>query len=338
MRFAENELLFYTRDESPLLDARRDLTVVLHRPASQRHKHPSLEAQTLVLTEALALTLQGDLLRVFGPSGSRCAIVWLAERPGDLDAAEEERALLSLPLAAEVAHRRVALQVARSWEEVPLAGRVVCSPLAEDDAVPRAAWVRVDEARWALGELRVEVADGAAGAGRPPAGDDHPAGASAEARGAVSGERGGSCPPSSVKELERDGEVVDLRVRGHEGVAALAGEREHLGRGVIGVDVRAHDEGHHQGVLLALVGVLELEHEILDLPGGREAVELHDVSVEKLGGEAGGFGDIHGGGRHTAVEEGVKPPVAHTITRSSASSAACAVTWMSSSSRETASS
>jgi len=161
VRFAENELLFYTRDESPLLDARRDLTVVLHRPAAQRHKHPSLEAQTLVLTEALALALQGDLLRVFGPAGSRCTIVWLVERPGDLDVAEQERALLSLPLAAEIAHRRVVLAVARSWEEVPLAGRVVCSPLAEDDAVPRAAWVRVDEARWALGELRVEVSDGA---------------------------------------------------------------------------------------------------------------------------------------------------------------------------------
>jgi hypothetical protein len=161
VRFAENELLFYTRDESPLLDARRDLTVVLHRPAAQRHKHPSLEAQTLVLTEALALALQGDLLRVFGPAGSRCAVVWLCDRPGDLDAAEEERALLSLPLAAEVAHRRVTLQVARSWDEVPTAGRVVCSPLAEDDAVARAAWVRVDEASWALGDARVEVAAGA---------------------------------------------------------------------------------------------------------------------------------------------------------------------------------
>jgi hypothetical protein len=161
VRFAENELLFYTRDESPLLDARRDLTVVLHRPAAQRHKHPALEAQTLVLTEALALALQGDLLRVFGPSGSRCAIVWLAERPGDLDAAEQERALLSLPLAAEVAHRRVVLQVARTWDEVPLAGRVVCSPLAEDEAVPRAAWVRVDGEAWHLGDGRVEVADGA---------------------------------------------------------------------------------------------------------------------------------------------------------------------------------
>jgi hypothetical protein len=162
VRFAENELLFYTRDESPLLDARRDLTVVLHRPAAQRHKHPSLEAQTLVLTEALALALQGDLLRVFGPSGSRCAIVWLAERPGDLDVAEEERALLSLPLAAEVAHRRVTLQVARSWEEVPLAGRVVCSPLAEDDAVARAAWVRVDGAQWVLGEAHADLSGGPA--------------------------------------------------------------------------------------------------------------------------------------------------------------------------------
>lgn len=161
VRFAENELLFYTRDESPLLDARRDLTVVLHRPSAQRHKHPSLPAQTLVLTEALALALQGDLLRVFGPGGSRCTVVWLVERPGDYDVAEEERALLSLPLAAEVAHRRVTLQVARTWEEVPPAGRVVCSPLAEDDAVERAAWVRVDGEQWAMGEERVDVAEGA---------------------------------------------------------------------------------------------------------------------------------------------------------------------------------
>ncbi len=161
VRFAENELLFYTRDESPLLDARRDLTVVLHRPSEQRHKHPTLPAQTLVLTEALALALQGDLLRVFGPTGSRCAVVWLVERPSDAEVAEEERALLSLPLAAEVAHRRVVLQVARTWEEVPTAGRVVCSPLAEDDAVERAAWVRVDGEQWTLGDEHIEVAAGA---------------------------------------------------------------------------------------------------------------------------------------------------------------------------------
>ena len=161
VRLAENELLFYTRDESPLLDARRDLTVVLHLPAAQRHKHPSLEVQTLVLTEALALALQGDLLRMFGPAGSRCAIVWLAERPGDVDVAEEERALLSLPMAAEVAHRRVVLQVARTWEEVPVAGRLVCSPLPDDAAVERVAWVCVNEAQWVIGDARVAVAEGA---------------------------------------------------------------------------------------------------------------------------------------------------------------------------------
>ena len=50
--------------------------------------------------------------------------------------------------------------MARSWEEVPLAGRVVCSPLAEDDTVTRSAWVRVDEAHWVQGEAHADMAGG----------------------------------------------------------------------------------------------------------------------------------------------------------------------------------
>lgn len=159
VRFAEGELLFYTRDESPLLDARRDVTVVIDRPAQQRHKHPALESQTLVLAQALALTLQADLVRAFGPAGSRCGLVWLAPRPEDLAAAEEERALLVLPLGAEVAHRRVSLDVARSWEDVPDAGRVVISPLSADAGVAHAAWVRVGEAEWSLDDERFDLRD-----------------------------------------------------------------------------------------------------------------------------------------------------------------------------------
>lgn len=148
VRFAENELLFYTRDESPLLDARRDLTVVLDRPAAQRHKLAALEAQTLVLGEALALALQADLLRVFGPAGSRVRLVWRCGDDADRGAAAEERGLLAIPLAAEVAHRRVELAVVDAWSDVPDGARVVLSPLAPEPDVPCAAWVRVGGEAW----------------------------------------------------------------------------------------------------------------------------------------------------------------------------------------------
>jgi vWA domain found in the FtsH ternary systems/N-terminal helical region fused to the FtsH ternary system vWA domain len=148
VRFAESELLYYTRDESPLLDARRDLTVVLDHPAEQRYKQPALEAQTLVLAEALALALQSDLLRVFGPAGSRVRIVWRCETAEDRTVADEERDLLSLPLGAELAHRRVELSRVDLWSEVPDAGRVVFSPRAPAADLFHVAWVRVGEAAW----------------------------------------------------------------------------------------------------------------------------------------------------------------------------------------------
>ncbi len=148
VRFAESELLYYTRDESPLLDARRDLTVVLDRPAEQRYKQPALEAQTLVLAEAVALALQSDLLRVFGPAGSRVRVVWRCETPEDIVVADEERALLSLPLASELAHRRVELLRVDSWADVPDPGRVIFSPRAASTELFHVAWVRVGEESW----------------------------------------------------------------------------------------------------------------------------------------------------------------------------------------------
>lgn len=162
IRYAEGELLYYTRDESPLLDARRDLTVVIDRPAEQRYKQPALAAQTLVLVESLALALQSDLLRVFGPAGSRVRLVWRCETAEDRAVADEERALLSLPLAAELAHRRVELTRVDAWSDVPDAGRVIFSPRASASDLFYVAWVRVGDAAWQALDALWELSEGAA--------------------------------------------------------------------------------------------------------------------------------------------------------------------------------
>ncbi len=152
VRFAESELLYYTRDESPLMDARRDVTLVLDRPAEQRTKHPDVPGQTLVLTQALVLALQADLVRVFGTAGSRSRVAWRCATPEDRAAANEERALLAIPLAAEIAHRRVELSVVTAWADLADVGRVVFSPRPPDRDVPAAAWVRVSEACWTMAD------------------------------------------------------------------------------------------------------------------------------------------------------------------------------------------
>lgn len=160
VRFVEGELLFYTRDESPLLDARRDVTVVFDLPDEQRHKQPALPSQTLVLAEASALALQGDLLRVFGPSGSRVRFVWRALTAEDRAAAAEERALLGLLLGAEIAHRRVELATAEAWGDISDVGRVVFSPRAQDHNVACAAWVRVGDDHWTVDDVTFDLREG----------------------------------------------------------------------------------------------------------------------------------------------------------------------------------
>jgi hypothetical protein len=153
VRFVEGELLFYTRDESPLLDQRRDVTLVIDRPAEQRTKLAKLPAQTLVLVQGVCLALQQDLVHVFGPSGARVHLLWRADAPEDLAVAEEELALMSLSLKAEVAHRRVHLDVARSWGEVPERRRVVFSPhTPRSRKAETPNWVRVGGEVWRLGE------------------------------------------------------------------------------------------------------------------------------------------------------------------------------------------
>jgi hypothetical protein len=157
VRFAENELLFYTRDESPLLDKRRDVVFVFDGPAEQRFKWPSLPAQTLVLSQSLSLAIQADLVRVFGASGSKCRFVWLVANDADREAAREEHQLLSFLLHADIAHRRVELSIAESWEQVPDFGRIVWSPRPERNDLQRLAWVCVGQVPWRMGETVVDL-------------------------------------------------------------------------------------------------------------------------------------------------------------------------------------
>jgi len=152
VRFAQGELLFYTRDESPLFDQRRRVTVVVERPLDQRHKHPELDAQTLVLVDAATLRLQADMMQVFGPSGAELHLRWRASGKADVEAAEEEARLMAMTLADDLAHRRVTLGTMSDWQEAPPRGLVVFAAHQEDLRAGARAWVRVGEPRWALGE------------------------------------------------------------------------------------------------------------------------------------------------------------------------------------------
>ncbi len=152
IRFAEGELLYYTRDESPMLDARRDVTFVFDRPAEQRFKVPSLPSQTLVLSQALAFAVQGDLVKVFGPAGSKAKFIWIAGTDADREAAKEEHQLLSFLLGSEVAHRRAELSIVDNWDHIPEHGRMVFSPRAEQQDTPRVCWIRVGQELWKIGE------------------------------------------------------------------------------------------------------------------------------------------------------------------------------------------
>jgi len=152
VRYAEGELLFYTRDQSPLLDQHRQLNLVIDHPAQLRFKDPALPAQTLTLVDALCLRLQADLVSVFGPTGATVSIWWRAEASEDVAAADEESSLFALTLAAEIAHRRVTLEKVSTLEQLPARGLAVFSPNSADLECGAKAWVGVGESAWRLGE------------------------------------------------------------------------------------------------------------------------------------------------------------------------------------------
>lgn len=160
VRFIEGELLFYTRDESPMLDARRDVTFVFDMPNEQRHKQPALPAQTLVLTEACALAFQGDLLRIFGPGGSQVRLTWRSVSEEDTAASTQEKASLSLLLGSEIAHHRVELSVQEKWEDISDIGRIIFSPVKCDPKIKCIAWIQVGDDQWIMDEEKYDLREG----------------------------------------------------------------------------------------------------------------------------------------------------------------------------------
>jgi hypothetical protein len=148
VRFVEGELLYYTRDETPLLEQRRALVFVVTEVERLRFKLKELPSQTLVLVLACCLRAHTDLTLGLGPLAVHSTFAI-----GGTDAAivAEEQGLLQSSLMADLAHRRVAIVDEAS---APPPGRIVFSPrpapAKSKDTVPPRAWVRVGGARWSV--------------------------------------------------------------------------------------------------------------------------------------------------------------------------------------------
>ena len=145
VRFVEGELLYYTRDESPLLERRRTLVVHLDQVDRSRHKRSELPTQTLVLVQAAVLRAHTDLQMALG---SQVVHTVIAVTGADSVAVDEERALLSMSLADDIAHRRAEVM---TLAELPLLRRVTFSPLPTPQPPPTVrgwVWVRVGGRTW----------------------------------------------------------------------------------------------------------------------------------------------------------------------------------------------
>ena len=158
VRWAQGELLYYMRDDSPLLDQQRELTLVLDRPAELRYKHRELEAQTLVLAQGLAVQLQEDLAQIFGPRNQAIHLCWRVTGAEDRQAAVEEQQLMSLIWAAEMDHRRATLRVMDDWDDPPDRWTAVISPRPPREGVEAAAWIDAGQPAWRLGEQAFDLA------------------------------------------------------------------------------------------------------------------------------------------------------------------------------------
>jgi hypothetical protein len=106
VRYVEGELLYYTRDESPLLERRRTVVVHIDEVERSRHKLAELPTQTLVLVEAVILRAHADLQVALGP---QVVLTRIAVTGADEVAVAEEQGLLSTSLAEDIAHRRAGL-------------------------------------------------------------------------------------------------------------------------------------------------------------------------------------------------------------------------------------
>lgn len=151
IRYVVGELLYYTRDESPLLDAHRHVTVVVDDLAGLRQKHPELPVQALVLVAGLYLALHADLARAFSAQAASTTLRWRLTQPADVGIAAEEEVLLRTSLGTELRHHRVRLGTLDADAPWPAAPLLVMSPrLAPPRLPPGTVWLQVDGAAIAL--------------------------------------------------------------------------------------------------------------------------------------------------------------------------------------------
>lgn len=149
IRYVLGELLYYTRDESPLLDAHREVTLCVDQPERLRDKHPGLPVQTLVLVQGLALALHRDLCRIFGRQAVTVHLRWICHDAADRAVAQEELALASISLAEDLTHGRATVDLAEPG--MSDAHQVIFSPRAAPGRLGRrTAWVRAEGTEWRL--------------------------------------------------------------------------------------------------------------------------------------------------------------------------------------------
>jgi hypothetical protein len=160
IRFAQGELLFYTRDESPLYDRHHHVTIVFDQAANLRHKCPELAAQTIVLAEAMALRLLSDLGQILGAAGCQATLAWHSVTEDDRAAAEEELKLLTCSLAVEIAHRRVTLQHLDDLGQLDPRGLIVFSTRMPDKRCSAQIWIRVGQPTWWMQDSPFDACEG----------------------------------------------------------------------------------------------------------------------------------------------------------------------------------
>lgn len=148
VRFVEGELLFYTRDESPLLQRQRVLSVQLLDVQQLRHKRAELPSQTLVLCEACVLRAFADLQDAVSAHAIQLQ-VWLS---GADDVVDEEVGLLRTSLAADIAQRRAAVNAGAATALVTASSSTVTfsqrPPPDTHSGKRRGVWIRVGAERW----------------------------------------------------------------------------------------------------------------------------------------------------------------------------------------------
>ena len=148
IRYVLGELLYYTRDDSPLLDAHRKVTLRFDGIDRMRDKHAELPLQTAVLVQGLGLALHRDLCAAFGRPAVTLDLRWT--RDGASLAADEECSLLATSLGTDVAHGRVTAEVVASNAVQTGVLIVFSNQAAPSRLAPRMSWVRVDSTHWQI--------------------------------------------------------------------------------------------------------------------------------------------------------------------------------------------